>query len=50
MTQLQEAINTVNSRFVSGNAVQVERAAIRKEEWDIILQALQQAPKNKEEK
>jgi len=37
---LQEVLELMNSRFTSLNSIPVERASIRREEWDLILQAL----------
>ena len=45
-TELQKIIEAIDSRFVSGNTVPVERAAVRRWEWDAIKLALAIAKNN----
>lgn len=44
---IQQIIETMKQRFTSGNSIPVERAAIKADEWKIVLQALANCKKAK---
>ena len=39
-SRLEVVIKELNLRFTSGNSVPVERATIKRDEWEIILKSL----------
>lgn len=39
-SHLEAVIKELNLRFTSGNSVPVERATIKRDEWEIILKSL----------